>query len=436
MAETTFAAPDFASFLGLDALGLTVTGMRIDGGGALVECRLQVCEEDAFCRVCGAQGAPVGTVARRLAHVPVGWRPTHLLVRLRRWRCQGCGRVWRQDASRAAAKRARLTLAAKEWAIRAVGVEFMSISRVAAALGVSWHTANEAVLERAKDRLINDPGRLKGVEVIGVDEHVWRHTRKGDKYVTVIIDLTPVRDRTGPSRLLDMIEGRSKQAFKQWLQERDEDWRSRIEVVSMDGFAGFKTAAAEALPGATEVMDPFHVVALAGDKLDECRRRTQRETTGRRGRKDDPLYKARRLLRTGAGLVSDKGWERLEQLFADPHNTPVEIMWGVYQKIMAAYRAKAPAQGKTLMEKVMQTLTTGVPDALEELKSLGKTLAQRREDILAYFDHRGTSNGPTEAVNGRLEHLRGIALGFRNLTNYTIRSLIHAGGFRQQLLHP
>ncbi|WP_103062873.1 transposase [Actinomyces qiguomingii] len=48
-------------------------------------------------------------------------------------------------------------------------------------------------------------------------------------------------------------------------------------------FAGFKTAAAEVLPGATEVMDPFHVVALAGDKLDECRRRTQRETTGRRG---------------------------------------------------------------------------------------------------------------------------------------------------------
>ena len=183
-------------------------------------------------------------------------------------------------------------------------------------------------------------------------------------------------------------------------------------------------------------MDPFHVVALAGDKLDDCRRRTQRQTTGRRGRKDDPLYKARLLLRTGAGLVTDRGWERLEQLFADPQNTPVETAWAVYQKIVAAYRASNPAQGKTRMEKVMQTLKAGVPDALEELKSLGKTLAQRRKDILAYFNHPGTSNGPTEAVNGRLEHLRGIALGFRNLTNYTVRSLIHAGGFRQQLLHP
>src|SRR5664280_1607757 len=35
----------------------------------------------------------------------------------------------------------------------------------------------------------------------------WRHTRRGDKYVTVIIDLTPIRDGTGPSRLLDMARG-------------------------------------------------------------------------------------------------------------------------------------------------------------------------------------------------------------------------------------
>ncbi|WP_143233296.1 hypothetical protein [Actinomyces ruminis] len=61
----------------------------------------------------------------------------------------------------------------------------MSISRVAAAPGVSWDTANGAVLEHAKNTLLKDPDRLKGVEVIGVDGHVWRHTRKGDRYVTV-----------------------------------------------------------------------------------------------------------------------------------------------------------------------------------------------------------------------------------------------------------
>ena len=43
-----------------------------------------------------------------------------------------------------------------------------------------------------------------------------------------------------------------------------------------------------------------------------------------------------------------------------------------------------------------------------------------------YFTHRA-SNGPTEAINGGLEALRRNALGFRNLIDYRIRSLLHYG---------
>jgi transposase len=50
------------------------------------------------------------------------------------------------------------------------------------------------------------------------------------------------------------------------------------------------------LPDATQVADPFHLVRLAGQKLDEVRRRVQNETLGHRGRKHDPLYRARKLL--------------------------------------------------------------------------------------------------------------------------------------------
>ena len=117
--------------------------------------------------------------------------------------------------------------------------------------------------------------------------------------MTVIIDLTPIREKTGPSRLLDMVEGRSKAVFKQWLAKRPQAWRDGVEVVAMDGFTGFKTAAAEELPSAVAVMDPFHVVRLAGDALDGCRRRVQQATCGHRGRKGDPLYSSRRTLHTG-----------------------------------------------------------------------------------------------------------------------------------------
>ena len=72
---------------------------------------------------------------------------------------------------------------------------------------------------------------------------------------------------------------------------------------------------------------------------------------------------------------------------------------------------------------------------LSEVITLGRTLKKRAADVLAYFERPGTSNGPTEAINGRLEHLRGSALGFRNLTNYIARSLLKTGGFRPRL-HP
>ena len=88
-----------------------------------------------------------------------------------------------------------------------------------------------------------------------------------------------------------------------------------------------------------------------------------------------------------------------------------------------------------MMRAVIDSVSNGVPAMLKEVHRLGRTLTQRAADILAFFDRPGTSNGPTEAINGRLEHLRGSALGFRNLTHYIARSLLEAGGFRP-LLHP
>lgn len=95
-------------------------------------------------------------------------------------------------------------------------VQHLTVARAAEGLGVSWNTANDAVLAEGKHVLIDDPARFDGVAVIGVDEHVWRHTRRGEKYVTVIIDLTAIRAGTGQARLLEMVEGRSKHVFKTW----------------------------------------------------------------------------------------------------------------------------------------------------------------------------------------------------------------------------
>ena len=375
------------------------------------------------------------SVTRALAHEPFGWRPTTLLITLCRYRCSGCGHVWRQDTSKAAEPRAKLTRGGLRWALSAIVCQHLTVARVAEALGVAWNTANDAVLAEGRRVLISDTARFDGVKVLGVDEHVWRHTRKGDKYVTVIIDLTGIRDGTGPARLLDMVEGRSKAAFKTWLADRPQAWRDAVEVVAMDGFTGFKTATSEELPTAVAVMDPFHVVRLAGEALDQCRRRIQQQLHGHRGRSGDPLYGARRTLHTGAGLLTDKQKARLDALFAADGHVQVQTTWSIYQRMISAYRDTDRAVGLRSMTTLIDALNSAVPSELTELITLGRTLKRRAADVLAYFTRPGTSNGPTEAINGRLEHLRGSALGFRNLTNYIARSLLETGGFRPRL-HP
>jgi transposase len=426
-----FACPDLTTFCRVDELGLVVTGQRLEPDRAVLACR--VVEPDQWCRRCGCEGVPRDTVVRRLAHEPLGWRPTTLAVTIRRYRCASCGHVWRQDTSKAAEPRAKLSRRGLRWALEAIVVQHLTVARAAEGLGIAWNTANNAVLAEGRRVLIDDKHRFDGVKVIGVDEHVWRHTRPGDKYVTVIIDLTGIGDGTGPARLLDMVEGRSKQAFKTWLADRDEAWRNQVEVVAMDGFTGFKTATAEELPDAVAVMDPFHVVRLAGDALDKCRRRVQQAIHGHRGMKNDPLYSARRTLHTGVGLLTDRQKDRLTALFANDAHVEVEATWGIYQRMIAAYREQDRRRGRELMVDLIDSVSHGVPKALTEIITLGRTLKKRAADVLAYFERPRTSNAPTEAINGRLEHLRGSALGFRNLTTYIARSLLETGGFRPQL---
>ena len=118
--DAGFGSPDLTLFCRLDELGLVVTGQRLEHDRAVLACR--VVEADDWCHRCGCQGVPRGTVVRRLAHEPFGWRPTTLLVSVRRYRCTGCGPVWRQDTSKAAPPRAKLSRRGLRWALEAIVV--------------------------------------------------------------------------------------------------------------------------------------------------------------------------------------------------------------------------------------------------------------------------------------------------------------------------
>lgn len=157
-----------------------------------------------------------------------------------------------------------------------------------------------------------------------------------------------------------------------------------------------------------------------------CRQRIQQQTLGRRGHTGDPLYGIRRIGRTRLQLLSTRQYNRLSSVLDTDEHVAVKVAWLIYQKVIAAYADPNRRRGKKTMTKLINSIRGGVPAGLEEIAQLGRTLWRRRDDILAFFDHHA-SNGPTEAINGRLEALRRNALGFRNLAHYRWRSLLHSG---------
>jgi transposase len=416
--------------------GMHVLGvMTRDDRGLLLDVESDA--DLAGCLECGVVAVGHGRRVQVLHDAPCFGRSVWVRWHKRIWRCResSCPRsTWTEDHPYAPV-RAKLTSRATAWAVDALRHDDTTVSAIARHLGVAWDTCWTAVKHAAEQR-IKQPGRVKGVKTIGVDEHIWRPSKVSstDKAVTVMVDLT--RDQHGclRARLLDAVEGRSGKVYADWLAEQGVEVTVTVEHAALDPFRGYANAIRDELPDAVAVLDAFHVVKLAGHALDEVRRRVQQQTLKRRGHQDDPLYKVRRTLLTGAEHLTDRQRERLAKYLpiGDPDGE-VEIAWQVYQQVRSIYHADSPAAGRRIAEKVLESLHTC---PIAEIKRLGKTLRRWREEILAYFATGGVSNGGTEAINGVIEKTRRLAHGFRNFTNYRVRILLAADGSRPYRRRP
>ena len=159
-----------------------------------------------------------------------------------------------------------------------------------------------------------------------------------------------------------------------------------------------KNAIDDQLQDATSVLDAFHIVKLAGDAPGEVRRRVQQDTTGHRGRKGDPLYQIRNLLRASRDRLTKRQKERLREAFtADEAHISVEVAYLLTQQVREVFHQDTPAQGQRLAAHLIQRLPAC---PIPEIARLGRTLRKWKDALDAYFDTDGASNGPTEAING------------------------------------
>jgi transposase len=305
----------------------------------------------------------------RLVDAPAMGRPVRIIWRKRRWVCPdpGCpvGSFVEQD-ERIAMPRTVLTARACRWAVQQIRREHASVNGLRRQLGTGWRTVWESI----KPLLVKadqDASRFEGVRILGVDEHVWHHVStkaiedggRGPKELTGMVDLT--RDAHGRTRarLLDLVPGRSGQAYKTWLSERGESFRARVEIATLDPFHGYKNAIDDQLDDARAVLDAFHVVKLATGVVDEVRRRVQQDLHGHRGHRDDPLYRIRNILRAGQENLTDRQRARLEHAFAaHERHVEVQVAWSCAQQVRSAYHQDTHASGRAIAEKVLDSFTS------------------------------------------------------------------------------
>lgn len=399
---------------------INVLGVEDEPGEPL---RIHV-ETTATVMGCGACGTRAWLKDQRpvtLVDLPAFGRPAVLVWDKRRWRCPepACEvGTFTEVQPAIAAARAGFTDRAGRWMTRQVG-RGQPVSAVAAELGCDWHTVMDAALAYGTP-LIEDPDRIGTVTALGLDETLLVRTGafKARSWVTSIVDVS------SPAQLLDVVPGRTAKAPSAWIDARTQAWRDDIAWAALDLSGPYRKTFNDSLPDAVQVADPFHVIKLANTRLDDVRRRTQQETLGHRGHKDDPLYRGRRLLTKGHERLDEKGEAKLLGFLeaGDPKGE-VRMAWHAKETLRGLYDQPADDAPGYLAELIDSLLDRDMP---KELQQLGRTLRRWADEVVAW--HRAqVSNGPTEAMNSLIKRVKRVGFGFRRFRNYRLRVLLYAG---------
>jgi transposase len=375
----------------LDLPRAWVTGVSFESRGVVVRVRLRRRR-----KVCGRCGQLVHatheTKTRRWRHLDLGGQRCFVECALRRVRCPDCG--VRVEAVAWARPGARHTRDFED--VVAFLAQRMAKAPIAALMRVDWETVGRIVERVVADKL--DEERLKGLVLIGVDEVSWRRRHR---YLTCVADHT-----TGD--IVWINEGRNAQTLQAFFDQLGEPGRASIRAVSIDMSAGYENAIRAAVPDAEVCFDPWHVVKLAGEAVDQVRRAE---------------WNAQGKSRTTGGKwVKGTRWSLLKA----PERQSAEqlaILGEVQKANRALYRAFLLKEQLRLLyqlddsREAPQLLRAWVSWAsrsrLRPFVKLARTIREHRDGILAAI-RLGLSNARLEGLDSKVRLLSHRSFGFHS----------------------
>jgi len=390
--------------------------------GRDVELMIEQVVASVRCPACGGVARVKERPVVRYVDLPVFGVPMHLAWKKHRLRCPNTGcpkRTFSLSDHRIAAKHCLLTTRAAKWATQQVGTG-RTVKEVAGELSCDWHTVNDAVSTYGKALLEADRKRMNKTSAIGLDEtkFVKLSPHSHADYATTVVDVEH-------HQIIDVLPSRTYTEVAAWLDKQPQAWKERIDFGALDMSDTYAAVYSVVLPRAHQVVDPFHAVSLANRCLDTIRRRVQSEQTGHRGRRDDPLYRVRRVLLRGEEKLDEKATARLWSLLelGDP-GAEVAIAYRIKERLRDFYATSDPNEARLLLEELKgHCLKKAMPP---EVQRLGRTISKWFDKLCNYHLAKVT-NGPTEALNNLIKRIKRIGFGFRNFENYRIRALLYAG---------
>jgi transposase len=368
-------------------------------------------QEPRTCR-CSACGSPDvrqrGRVERRFRSLPIGSRPTFVVLPIPRVECPACG-VVRQVKIPFADPRRSYTTSFERYALELV--PHTTIRDVAQHLNISWDVIKD-IQKRDLSRRFAKP-KLKHLRHIAIDEIA---IAKGHRYLSVVMDLES-------GAVVFVGDGKGADALKPFWK-RLRPCKAKIEAVAMDMSPAYRQAVSTHLPKAKIVFDRFHVIKLFNEKLSDLRRDLHREATEKLDKK---VLKGTRwlLLKNPENLDAGRDEKRrLEEALA------------LNKSLATAYYLKEDLRqfwdhpGKRLATAFLKDwIRRAAASGIRMLQEMAKTLAAHRSGLLAYYDAR-ISTGPLEGTNNKIKTMKRQAYGFRDHEFFKLKILaIHETRF-------
>lgn len=338
-----------------------------------------------------------GNASRTIRTVTIARRQSFAVLELPRLRCRACG-VKRQARNRFADPMKSYSRSFQRYVLELL--DEMNIQGVAHHLGIGWDLVKSIQKEHLHKRFNKPP--LKKITAIAIDEIYLGRTLG---YRTLVLDLA-----TGAI----VFVGKGKKA-----ETLDPFWKrlrssgARVVAVAMDMSKAYISAVQKNLPNAVIVFDPFHVVKLMNEHLDEIRRELWREAIGD-GK--TAIMGSRWVLLKGSENISEipkKEGEPSEREVLDAaleFNKPLSTAYYLKEDLRMLWSLPDRASGKRyLLAWIKEAEASGIG----ELAKMAKTLRDHEEGILAYFKQRITS-GPMEGTNNKVKTLLKAVYGLRD----------------------